>query len=421
MKEEFLHYVWKMKRFNFHDLRTADGEQVNIIDFGFHNHNAGPDFLNAKVKIAETTWIGHIEIHIKASDWNRHAHQHDPGYKNVVLHVVFENDAEVTDIMDRSVPCVELKDRIEKGLLQKYDALKSNLDWIPCAGVFNQLDLHKMDIFLESYYISRLENKSLRIQKILFDFKNDWESVLFHLILQYMGMKVNNEAFHRLTEVLPYTLLKRYSDSPIQLEGLLLGQAGLLQGADGHIAKLRKEYAHLAAKHRLKSMTGHEWKFLRLRPANFPTIRMAQMASLLHTHPKLFATILTNMNVKALNEVFDVRAGDYWSEHYLPGRMTRKSVKSLGKSTRKSIMINVIAPLFFTYGKIKSDSEVQEAALNLLNDVSSESNAIIKRWQQLGVKAKNAVQSQALIELKTNYCNQFRCLQCSIGQELLFT
>lgn len=421
MKEEFLHYVWKLKRFDLQDLTSYSGEKIRIVNFGTHNMNAGPDFLDARISVGDKLWAGHVEIHINSSDWYNHKHHFDRAYDNVILHVVYNNDRPVFNSDEQQIPCLELKTRVSQRLIESYNDIRRSLDWIPCAAQINKIDSHMAHLFLERTFVERLLRKSLKISDMLEYNKHDWESTLYSLLLRYLGLKVNGEAFERLAEVLKYNVLKKYSDKLFQLEALLLGQAGLLKNVDSYTNKLIKEYEFLKQKHHLIPMKGLEWKFSRLRPANFPTVRIAQVAMLIHQTPRLFTKITKINGPDDLDNILSVTASEYWNTHYIPGKKSPKRIKLLGSSTRRNIIINVITPIIFTYARKIHDDDLKEKAIELLYNVPSEKNRIIKRWNTYGIESKSAAESQALIELKSNYCDQFRCLKCSIGQQVLFS
>ena len=420
MKEELLHHIWKTKRIDFSDLKTTEGEIIKIQNFGVHNHNAGPDFLEAKATIGTTQWAGHIEIHINASDWMHHKHQKDKAYNNVILHVVYNNDKTIVNENGETIPTLEIKDRIPDNYIGDYTKLISSLNWIPCANQIKQINKDRIPFFLERLLVNRLLRKEDRIKAQLALTKNNWEEVLYKTLLKYFGLKVNGEAFESLTEVLPHGTLIKLGESVFQKESVLLGQAGLLTAKDDYTTQLANEYLHQKNKFRLRSMTGVEWKFARLRPANFPTLRLAQIAALYHQTPKLFAAVIQAKNVSELNNLLEIKTSPYWNTHYIPGKPSTEKKKKIGETTKKIILINAFIPLIFAYGQILQKEELKSKAVDLMFMINAESNSIIKRWKELGMKADSAGQSQALLELKNEYCDGLRCLECQIGQQLVF-
>lgn len=421
MKEELLHYVWKTKKLNLDNLTTTNGEPVCIQDFGFHNHNAGPDFMNGRVTIGTTQWAGHIEMHLKTSDWNQHHHQEDPAYNNVILHVVYENDKPIFNKNGQPLPTVVIKDRISVQYIRDYDRLISSLSWIPCANQIENLDQSKWPFFMERVLVNRLVKKEARIKETLTKTKNNWEEVLYKLIMRYFGLKVNGEAFETLSEVIPLATLKK-QESLLQKESTLLGQAGMLTAKDTYTQKLAKEYLHQKIKYNLTPMTGVEWKFARLRPANFPSLRIAQLAALYHQTPQLFNKVINAPSLTELQALLDTRPSTYWESHYIPGRPSETiKIKKIGAATKKILIINAFIPLIFAYGQTLQNEAVKNKALDFLSELKPEQNAILKQWKSLGLPIQSAADSQALIELKTAYCDAFQCLNCQIGQQIVFS
>ena len=420
MKEELLHYLWKTKRFLTSNLTTTNGEDISILHPGNHNHNAGPDFLHAKVKIGNTEWNGHIEIHIKSSDWNAHKHQHDLAYNNVILHVVHQFDKDITNKNGQTIPTLEIKDKYDMGLQKKYESLMASSSWIPCSDqIASSSAFPKLGFFLERKLTDRLVRKHLAMAALLEEKKQDWEEVLYTSLLKYIGLKVNNSAFKTLADIASYKLLIKQGESVKQKESFLFGQAGMLSGQDDYFRSLQKEYHHQQNKYELQPMTGVEWKFSRLRPANFPTLRIAQIAKLYHQSPQLFNLVVSNPDYKYLSELLDVTASTYWDQHYVPGKTTESKRKSIGKMTKDILIINVFAPLIFTYGIATDDENIKAKAIDLLYEIKAENNTIIRKWKERHINPENAGQSQALLELKTEMCDKFRCLQCTIGQQIL--
>jgi len=421
MKEAFLHLIWKLKKFDLSQLQTTDGQALSVLNFGTHNHNSGPDFLNGSIKYKDNIWHGHIELHVKSTAWNQHKHQDDKAYNSVILHVVYEDDGPIKTYNGNTIPTLVLKGRIAKSSFRKYEMLTNSLDKIPCTNHMHKVDWDLQSFFLQRVLVERLEQKCERILERLKDSNNDWENVLYGLLSKYMGLKVNGAAFEQLVHLTPYSLLKKVHSDQELTEALLLGQAGLLMNQkDTYIIALKKEYEHLRHKFSLTPMSGVEWKFSRLRPANFPTIRIAQLASLYHRTPRLFSSIVMLPTISHIYELLDTMASSYWNTHYVPGKASAFSIKKIGKTTKDLLIINVIVPLLFTYGK-KTDNEIlKEKALHLLEELKAEDNSIIRLWKSLGKSATSAYESQALLQLKTVHCDNFNCLNCQIGNNILF-
>ncbi|MBT8189367.1 MAG: DUF2851 family protein [Bacteroidia bacterium] len=420
VKEDLLQLIWKLKKFDLVSLSCTNGALLSILDFGLHNHNSGPDFINAKIKIDDTIWVGHIEIHVKASEWYQHKHHLDPAYDNVILHVVYTYDKDVYNSKSTYIPTLTLDTRISEKTLLRFEDINSSLSWIPCASQIHKIDKARIQLELESIYIRRLESKSQRIFKMLNQNKNDWEECLYQLLFQYLGLKINGDAFKQLSFKAPYKLFKKYTHNIFLAEAFLFGQAGMLQNQDAYFRKLGKEYDHLKLKHNLTPMSGVEWHFLRLRPANFPTIRIAQLAMLYSRFPSLFSVLIRSFNKSSLDKIFDSGTSSYWSEHYIPGRPSTFKLKKIGKTSLNLLLINVVVPIIFSYARKTGNNILVEKSIDIISRLPAEKNKITNKWFELGIESKNALKSQALIELKSNFCDKYKCMNCPIGQQLLF-
>ena len=415
MREEFLYYIWE-NRLTDKDLRTTEGEAINILTPGYRNTDSGPDFLEAKIQIGDKLWAGHVEIHVKSSDWNRHGHQTDKAYKNVILHVVHENDTQANDI-----PTLVLKGHFDEHLYTQYEKLISSKNWIPCEKSISQVPVFTRLAWLDRMAVERLEGKSKTVIKLLESNQFDWEDALYKLLMRYFGLKVNNEAFEHLAAILPHKTLLKHADNLIQVEAMLFGCAGYLEGdfTDEYPLLLKREFAVMRAKFNLLTMPAERWKFMRMRPGNFPTIRLAQMAQLIHNSGCLFSKIKTVKKPSEVKALFDVAASEYWVTHYRFDVPAEPKPKHLGDTTTDVLIINAVIPLLFCYGKLHKDETYCETALQLLEDTEAEDNTIIRHFTSCGIKADNAMQTQALLHLHTMYCKQKRCLECRIGAVLL--
>ncbi len=421
MREEFLHYVWKFKRFEGKQLATTKGAPVSIINFGQHNYNAGPDFLNARVKIGDTLWAGNIEIHVNASDWSKHNHQNDDAYNNVILHVVYSADEEAYTNSGAQLPVLELQKRIDSSLYSNYKKFLRSKHWVPCQQQVEQLGRFIVNSWLDRLTIERLERKTTTITAMLASTKCDWNEVFYRVLARNFGFKINAHQFEMLAAALPLKYLQKQKNSLLCLEALLFGQAGMLsdQHKDAYPVRLAKEYQFLQQKYQLTPINKSTWKFLRLRPNNFPTIRIAQLAKLLYNSTGLFAQVMEISHIENLFHLFNVEANDYWETHFTFGKPSKRKLKQLGRAAIENIIINTIVPFLFVYGKEKRRDEYCERAIHLLEQLAAEKNNIVARWSELGVRAENAFQSQALIELKNEYCSRKKCLNCNIGIFLL--
>ena len=419
ISEEFLHYVWRLKRFDISNLKTDKEQPITILSGGILNHNAGPDFSQGKIKIDDTIWVGNIEIHIASSDWDKHHHDTDTAYDNVILHVVYVNDKVIRNSRGNTIPTLELQNRIDKSLFSRYLMFKDNMDWIPCAQHIGKVDQDRISLSMHQVLVERLQDKIARIEELYIKIDKDWNRLFYILIARYLVGKVNADAVEMMMLSIPYTTLLKNQDNLTTIEAILFGQAGMLSAdKDSYTAALYKEYQFQKHKHSLKSMI-IPWKYMRMRPSSFPTVRIAQLSSMIHNCTSMFSDILSDRDASNWESRLKVTASSYWDEHYQFGKESKNKSKKIGSSTVNSLLINVVAPLCFMYGrKIRDDSYV-DYALHLLTTIKPEKNNIISSWQELGIKASNASDTQALIQLKNEYCNHTRCLQCSIGHQIL--
>jgi hypothetical protein len=420
MREDFLHFIWKYRLY-FQNLETTSGEAVEVVSPGQHNSDSGPDFSHAQIRIGETLWAGNVEVHLKSSDWFAHQHHSDEAYSNVILHVVYENDREIPDRNGRPLTTLELKGKFNEKIYLKYYYFLNNKNWIPCEKDIHYLSVEKARIWLDRLLVERMERKANELSNLLEHNKNNFEETFYQVLAGNFGFKVNEQPFRMLATMLPLQILGKHKNSLYQIEALLFGTAGLLNSdfEDDYPAKLKKEYAFLQKKYALVPIQGHLWKFMRLRPPNFPTIRIAQFAALVNKSQKLFSKIIETENLKELISFFDVTASAYWEDHFVFGKSSSHSKKQLGRDAIHNILLNTAVQLLFLYSIVKGDEQYREKAIALLMEIEPESNAITRGWDGIGLKASNAFESQALIELKNNYCKLKKCLHCSIGLNLL--
>jgi len=428
MQEEFLHYLWKFRLFDGKDLFTKTGEPVEIIKCGEPNSDSGPDFFNAKIKIGKTIWAGNVEIHVHASDWETHKHQNDKAYDNVILHVVHEADVTLKRRNGEIMPTLELKGKIQEGIYKKYLSFKTNNSWIPCNTQIQSIDSFSVNHWLDRLLIERLERKTLSIIELLRENQNNWEETFYQFLAGGFGLKLNTHPFDLLAKSLPLNVLAKHKDNPFQIEALLFGQAGLLapgptpaseEKEDDYKKQLFDEYEFLRKKFKLKPIDGHLWKFMRLHPPNFPTIRIAQFANLICKSLHMFSKVIEATNIYNIQSLLHAEASDYWISHYRFERPSSPRKKILGQETKNILIINVVVPFLFVYGKQKGEPQLIERALEFLAKIEGEKNSIIEKWNSLGIKSENAYQTQGLLQLKNEYCAKKRCLECSIGVKLL--
>lgn len=423
MNEKFLHYIWQNKLFEAHTLQTSDGKKIEVIDVGRANTDAGPDFFNAKLKINGTLWAGNVEIHLYASDWMKHKHHTNKAYDSVILHLVQQDDAKIYRSNGQLIPQATL--RYPAQLEQCYQQLLANTQWIACQGKLKQIDTIFIHSWLTACLTQRLSQKTEAIFTLLQQNKNNWEEAFYITLARTFGFGTNSDAFQQLARSLPLACLGKHKDNLLQLEALLFGQSGLLfsskNSADAYQLSLQKEYQFLQAKFDLKPIDGSLWKLLRLRPTNFPQLRIAQFAALVHHSSKLFSKIIEKPDMEAIEPLFECAPSDYWDTHYLFGEASASRTKKMGKSAIRVILINTVVPFIFCYGKSKQNDELQEKALSLLEKIPAEKNAIVDRWHEMGIEANSAFDSQSLLHLKKFYCDDKKCLQCRIGHKVLST
>lgn len=424
MQEALLHFVWQFQLFSPTGLATtADQLPVRVQKTGYHNHNAGPDFMNARVQVGDTLWAGHVELHVKASAWFQHGHHRDPAYGNVILHVVMYDDR--TDPQSGElahIPCIALNRQIDHTLLDRYHHLHTNQRWIPCADQFHTVSGMTITHWLNRLQVERLQEKAELVDRLLQENRNDWSQTVYQLLARNFGFKVNAEAFERLSRLMPFRVIRKHADQLFQLEALLMGQAGLLSEdfEESYPSSLKQEYQFLSEKYELVPMGAHEWNRLRLRPANFPPIRIAQLAALLYHTPDLFNFMLNTESLPALRSQCQVGASTYWQSHYWPGKKAKRSSgKQLGRRSLDNLLINTVIPFLFTYGKMRDENTLIERALSWLEQLPPEQNHILHKWQDLGAPNHHAAHSQALLYLKRHYCDKKQCLSCEIGTTLL--
>ena len=417
MNERLLQFIWQFRYFGRQQLQLAGGESFEIIHPGRFNTNQGPDFLEAKIRIGKTLWAGHVELHLKTSDWYKHAHQYDRNYDNVILHVVWQNDM---PYKANSIPVFELSDRVPKLLLLHYENWMNSQSRIPCGRQASQVEELIWMAWKERLLVERMQRKSAIIFSYLLENRQHWDETCWWLLARNFGMVVNTDAFEAIARSIPLTLLAKHKNQLHQLEAILIGQAGLLNDKfhSHYPTMLQKEYQFLKAKYSLRPIHGPV-HFLRMRPSAFPTVRLAQLAMLVHTSAHLFSTIRETTSLTELKKMFSVTANDFWHYHYNFSESAAYKPKNLGYQMIDNIIINTVAPLLFAYGHLHKEHQYMERAMQWLRELASEKNTITFGFSQLCIANKNAFDSQALKELKTNYCDKKRCLDCAIGNALI--
>lgn len=418
MKEDFLQYIWQHKLLKHFDFKDVKGNPIEILDFGQWNTDAGADFQLAKIKIGNIILVGHIELHIKSSDWHKHKHSENTDYQNIILHIVYENDMEITDLETKNIPTLELKSYIDDEILAKYNSLIREKTFVLCENIFDKNAIPP--VFSEEGLLRKLEEKSLEIEESLKRFKSNYEAVLFHYLAYAFGLKVNSQIFKQMAESLDFSTINKVRQNLTQLEALLFGTANWLNELqDETMQKWKTEYDFLKAKFRLLDLRFSP-KFLRLRPPNFPTIRLSQLASLYHIQPNLFSKIINANKASEIYELFNnVKASKYWDNHFNFGKISPSvSEKTLSKDFINLLIINAILPIKYTYHKYHNEN-ISSEIINFYKEIPKESNTITKKWEDMGVKIKNSLDSQAYIYHYKTFCNEKKCLNCDIGLKIL--
>ncbi len=416
VSEKLLQFIWQQQYFSKKQLHTADGEMLEIISPGILNVNQGPDFLNGRIKLGDTKWAGNIELHIKTSDYYLHKHHEDEHYNNVVLHVVWQHD----DPDFKRIPVLELEPLVSTVLLQRYARLQESEPFVACGKMLSSFGGLTWVKWKERMLIERMEEKTASVTTLLVRTGNHWEEVFWRLIARNFGYKVNADLFESVAESLPVELLAKHKNNQVQIEALLFGQANLLDEdcSDYYSVLLNREYKFLSNKYRLQPVPARVC-YLRMRPANFPTIRMSQLASLVFNSSHLFSKIKAANAFYEIRQMLAVTANDYWQTHYKFGEESAHKPKQLGAEMMNNIIINTVVPVVFAYGMAHSLPALKEKALNWLDNAEPELNTITRGWKDLGIPNKSAADSQALLHLKNKYCNKKHCLQCAIGNAIL--
>ncbi|MCX6305606.1 MAG: DUF2851 family protein [Bacteroidetes bacterium] len=420
MNEAFISYLWKYRHFN-QDIQTESGESLLIIHPGDQNTDSGPDFFNARVRIGSTTWAGNVEIHVLASDWYKHGHHADRAYDHAILHVVYEADRQVFDRNGEPVQTFVIRNQFPAGMYDRYQRMMLNQQWIPCENQLLAPDVKDFHMWAPVLAVERLEYKTAGIAQLLSNCAYDWEEALYQHLAASFGFKINGLAFELLAKSLPVKIVRQHCGSLFQVEALLFGQAGLLdmEFLDSYPGDLLREYHYLRGKYDLKPVPAGIWKFLRLRPHNFPTIRISQFAGFICKTQARFFNLFKEGSLNGIADMLKISASDYWNTHYVFDKQGAFLEKAMGVSCTRLLLVNGLAPFLFFYGREKGQSYTCEGVLDFLEQTGGENNNCIDRWKAAGFPAVNAIQTQALIHLKRFYCEKKRCLECRIGNRLL--
>lgn len=418
MNEKLLQYLWNFKIFTDYSFKDLEGNPVEILDYGTWNKDSGPDFLMAKIITNNVILAGNIELHVKSSDWIFHQHSQDPNYQNIILHVVYQNDADIEEFKHKNIPTIELRNHIDENIFGRYQNLLKETQFIQCEDLFNpkKIPVH----FFEERLLKKLEEKSSELEKDLAIQKNNYEAVLFHSLAYSFGLKVNAHVFKQIAESINFTVFNKIRQNKNQLEALLFGISGWLEKPEDEPMKIwRREFEFLKAKFGISNVIIRP-KFLRLRPPNFPTIRLSQLADLYHQHQNLFSKIIHAENANELVKIFkNVKASEYWDNHFNFGKIsTIDQQKTVTKDFTELLILNTVLPLKYSYHKYHNE-KITDEILMFYKELSAEKNSIIEGWKKVGLKVKNALQTQSLIYHHKNYCTSKNCLNCSIGFNIL--
>lgn len=420
MKEDFLHHVWQFKKFDIANLKTTKGESIQILNSGQYLQLAGPDFFNAQLIIGNQKWAGNVEIHLKSSDWYVHNHEKDSNYDSVILHVVWEYDVPIFRKDNSEIPTVELKEYVALSDLHKYQSLVSQKSWIYCENELQNVDNFIYKNWQERLFFERLERKSQLIFELVETSNQDWEAVLFYLLAKNFGLNTNGELFFKVAKSIPFHVIRKESFSLESLEALLLGQANLLSHdfQDSYAKELQKSYAYLVQKYQLQEKVIGSVEFFKHRPDNYPTIRLAQLANLYFHRKNLFSLVMNSTSISELYQIFNLGVSKYWETHYNFDKESSKKMKKLSKSFIDLLVINTIIPLRFAYAR-SQNKEITQELIDLATLIPAEQNVIIEKFKIFGLQVNNVYESQALLELKKNYCDHKKCLDCTIGHFIL--
>lgn len=414
MKEEFIYYLWENRLLSL-DLKTTDGEEITIVSVGNRNFDSGADYVNARIKIGGTLWAGQVEIHVLASDWFKHKHQYDDNYNNVILHVVYECDTKKLNI-----PTLEIKDKFDKTLLFNYNSFVNSKNWIPCKDLIGGVQRLTIVSWLDRMLVEHLENECKDLDVRLKNNHYDWEQTFYQRFMRYFGLKVNNDSFEYLSRILPLNLLLKHIDNEVYVESMMFGCAGFLERDfdEKYPSLLKREFKMLRSKFGLKVMPVSNWKLLRLRPSNFPTIRIAQLAKIIINNGNMFSRIRDSDNLNDITNLFDVELNSYWDNHFQFDKVSKtEKRKTLGRTAIDSVLVNAIVPMLFYYGLFYCLESYKEKAMCYLESVEAEDNVVIRNFNKSGIVFQNAFQTQAVLFMYKYYCRRRRCLECRIYLE----
>ena len=421
MAEDFIYFLWQYHQYSPDALITTDGKPLSVVHPGHRNSNSGPDFNEAHIKIGNMSWFGQVEMHIRSSDWFVHNHHTDPAYNNVILHVVWEHDAEVSRPDGTTMPAVELKSLVDRKLYHRYRQLQEALEPVPCSRQAGEIEQVKWFSMLDRCGVDRLKRKSVDILSLLQQCNDDWEETTYQLTLKYLGFKVNATPMEQLAKRLPYKILKKNAHQPQMVEALIFGQAGLLEnGKNSFVKELSEHYSFGRRKYSLPDpVIPHLWKFMRMRPANFPTLRLAQFAAVVIHNPHLFSLFLNEKTYKVVEHRLRLPLAGFWNTHYHFQKEVNKYNPIIGKQAVQLLAVNIMAPLRAAYARYSGNQSYNDSAIDLLQQLPVEKNKVIKAFDQMPFSKSTAFDSQAMITLYDEFCSKKQCLNCDVGIGLM--
>ncbi len=423
MNEDYLHYAWKHRLFDAKGLKTDDEKSVEIISPGFHNHHGGPDFSHARIRIGGQIWVGNVEIHVKHSDWDKHGHGNDAAYDNIILHVVYEKDTPNLQNVNCLFPTIELKNRLDMDHHWQYNKLLQSGRDFPCQKLIGVLDESFQKQWIEKQLIARLESKTKDIFKVLELTKGDWNTVMYRCVSRALGLKQNAEPMWWLSGAVPLGVLRRYVGCEVQMDALFFGQSGLLYGSntcdDEFVNDLRHEYEHLKRRHQLSPLDAKVWRFLRMRPGSFPTIRIAQLAHFMHRFDRMFDVFYSADSLDDIIQLLDIELPSYWHNHYILGKPAKGGVKTVGLTVSNRLIINAVVPVLFAYGHRNNDESLMNKTLDWMYLLPPDRNTITIMYANAGLLQFDAATSQGTIHAHQTLCVNKRCLECEIGHKIL--
>ena len=421
MRESILHYFWKTKKIGPFNLTGTKGEQIQILNYGYHNHQSGPDFLEASIQIDKKIWYGHVEMHNNSSDWNKHKHHDDEKYKNVILHVVFNDDAQIKTYQGQPICCLELQKFISKRSIKQMGEILNSSKAIPCENHLAEVEPIRWFDLKDKLSVERLEERFIKIEKIHQQKRSDFEQTCFTWLTQYFGSSSNKKALEMLGHSLHWKHLYQSYGNVLQCEALILGQAGFLEknkNQNNYYNQLWNQYAFLKKKHKL-SPTKVQWNYMRIRPSGFPEFRLAQLATIYANNGLMFDRIKSADSLKEINQIFRFSPSIYWEDHYYFDKEGKKRNTIIGDQFLKKIIINAVIPIRYFYGKKTGNNKMQSSAIAILEQLPAEKNKITRLWSNLGIQAENAFDSQSLIQLKQKHCDKKKCFNCAVGHAIL--